>query len=285
MVRGVRCDHFDVSHSRDIELSSGGDLRLLSYNLFLRPPLVPPHNRHDHKAERLDLFARDYLHAYDIVFLQEYFTAFTPQRRWKLNRVAKEGGFKAVVGPPAYSRVANKCAVDGGTIIVSRLPLLSSSSIVFEQGVFTDRLAAKGVVYARLKAPGRAGEQGGVVHAFNTHLQASYVFDKEGVAEKVRASQLQSLIAFVKETTADLPSAPILLAGDFNIDARASATDGNSDGAEYRQMLDMFEQGGLKLRDVKAEVGEKEKKGEKHAVTFADVVGEGEATRPRDTTL
>jgi len=71
----------EVSHS----------LRLLTYNIFIRPPGIT-NNSNDFKNERLQLFIKNELCKFDIVCLQEMFGSFS-FRQSQLISEAKKLGF------------------------------------------------------------------------------------------------------------------------------------------------------------------------------------------------
>ena len=88
--------------------------------------------------------------------------------------------------------------VDGGCLILSRVKIVAEASTVFTPGVQSDRLAAKGVIYAKLNP-----KPGVYVHLFVTHLQAVYT-DPESNIEclAVQKRQYDELVEFVASTVA-----------------------------------------------------------------------------------
>ncbi|EER16630.1 hypothetical protein Pmar_PMAR019309 [Perkinsus marinus ATCC 50983] len=176
------------------------NVRILSYNIFIRPPA--PRFTHnvddDYKDQRLEEFIKFYLQRYHVVCLQEMFGAFSARRKRLIAR-ARRMGFRWKVTSP--QRRSSGFLVDGGCIILSRLRIVRSRAIVYQPGVFSDQLAAKvlsGALYALLNpAPGV------FIHLFSTHLQASYS-DKAGeVAAKIRQSQIDELVDFIKKCTSE----------------------------------------------------------------------------------
>ena len=119
-----------------------------------------------------------------------------------------------VLGPKSVS------VFNGGLLILSKFPIILTSAFVFEEGAGVDAIAAKGVLYARIKT---GPSEGDYVHVFNTHLQAhNSQKDKEA-----RKNQVRELFEFIEHCitvsdTDDLLSKkydgkPVMIMGDFNI--------------------------------------------------------------------
>jgi endonuclease/exonuclease/phosphatase family metal-dependent hydrolase len=103
----------------------------------------------------------------------------------------------------------NPLRQDGGIVILSRWPILRQAQQAFGAVCSgTDCLADKGVAYAAVAK----GEH--VYHVFGTHAQSEYGFR----VERVRAQQFSLMRAFVEEQAIPVDE-PVLLAGDFNVDA------------------------------------------------------------------
>ena len=88
--------------------------------------------------------------------------------------------------------------VDGGCLILSRAKIVAESSTIFSPGMMSDRLAAKGAIYAKLNP-----KPGVFIHLFVTHLQAVYA-GTDTMAECLDAqkSQYDELVEFVASTVA-----------------------------------------------------------------------------------
>jgi endonuclease/exonuclease/phosphatase family metal-dependent hydrolase len=184
-------------------------IRLLSYNIFIRMELFrllsrfvgPPapkftHNvENDFKDQRLRCFMEHYLNKFDVICLQEMFGAFS-RRRKKLIRLAYRKGFLWKVSSP-QSR-SSMFLVDGGCLILSRVKIVAQGSTIFAPGTMSDRLAAKGVIYAKLNP-----KPGVYIHLFVTHLQAVYA-DPESSTEclTIQRRQYDELVEFVASTVA-----------------------------------------------------------------------------------
>lgn len=282
--KGVVCDLpcLRSSNVDEIELIKGirdeaargddqvlfNEVRLLSYNIFIRPPAPKfTHNvEDDFKDQRLNSFIESYLNNYDVICLQEMFGSFSRRRR-RLVRAAKKRGFAWKVSSP-QSR-SKMFLVDGGCLILSRVKIVAQASIIFKPGVMSDRLAAKGVLYAKLEP-----HPGVFIHLFSTHLQAVYS-DPASMEEclNVQKTQYDQLVDFVANTIAEnespedmliarrlldkklrrgrngpetLPSLsqvtrrwPIVISGDFNCNSRpAYGVPQNSVSSQYTDLTE-----------------------------------------------
>jgi endonuclease/exonuclease/phosphatase family metal-dependent hydrolase len=109
---------------------------------------------------------------------------------------------------------------DSGLMILSRFPIIAISAFSFSNASGSDKLANKGVVYARIKV----GEgQNDYIHFFNTHLQShSY--------PETRFKNLKELFEFVgniisddyknyKDSYTPLQINPVIIVGDLNVKA------------------------------------------------------------------
>ena len=116
-----------------------------------------------------------------------------------------------------------------GLGIAARYPLESKAIHTFKsERVGWDRLARKGILYARVKI-----DDDHSVDVANVHLQAGY----DAAAQRVRFVQL----AHLRDVIAEVGSAdrPFVVCGDFNICGLASARDA-SGYAELAKALDGF---------------------------------------------
>jgi len=140
---------------------------------------------------------------------------------------------------------------------MSKHPIVDTQEIVFDQGTHSDKFVTKGVLYAKVKVGSS------FVHVFNTHLQASYgyEFDNNNPFTAIRNRQLKKLAEFVKRVTSK-DNYPIMLAGDFNVNARASPDDG-TDSNEYQEMVEILQTSSYQVYDIL-----KEQNGSKHPVTY-----------------
>ena len=238
--RAVPVEELQLMHELE-DIPAFDSIKFLSYNIFIRPPAPKfTHNvTDDYKDQRLQSFIDNYLDNYDVVCLQEMFGAFSGRRR-KLIREARKRGFIWKVSSP-QSR-SSMYLVDGGCLILSKVKIVAESATIFPPGMMSDRLAAKGAIYAKL-----CPKPGVFVHLFVTHLQAIYPGSSTvQQCMKIQESQYDELTNFVLTTVAEHESTedmllamaqtppmqqtidsarqsrrwPILIAGDFNCNSR-----------------------------------------------------------------
>lgn len=205
-------------------------INLLTYNLFLRPPLVK-NNASDFKEVRLAHFTQ-IMQNYDVIALQEVFSLGNTRQKRLIN-AARAHGFAyhyKSVPPPLLSWKF----IDGGLLILSKFPIVATDSHLYSAGNQIDYFAAKQVIYAKLQF-----SDDKFLHLFTTHMQASYNENSGNtntVNDQARTSQVQELTQFVKQKVGDCHS-PVLVAGDLNINARAHKDDPYNSSQEYKQLL------------------------------------------------
>lgn len=176
------------------------DFSVLSYNVFLRSPTWMFHDQHDWRGTRIPQFLR----GHDAVVLQE---AFSPRHRQAMiEALADEYPYWSE--PLGQDQLLSQ---NGGVVILSRWPILHQNQTVFEACGGVDCMVKKGVVHTTIEKLGRP------IHLFGLHLQA----DADNAA--VRSAQLGELKAFVDQQ-AIAPEEPVLIAGDFNVDALSDAS-------------------------------------------------------------
>jgi len=190
------------------------DIKVLSYNIFLRPPPAK-NNESDHKNDRLREFAK-IMQNFDVICLQEMFGLLN-KRKHKLINFAKKNGFLYHTDSPSPSFFSSYI-VDGGLLILSRFPILFSEFKSYTYGVYSDSLSQKGVLYAKIQIKDAA------LHIFNTHTQATYAHLDQNTSVMTRGDQFLSYRKFMDECLekyyqkTDL----VLLVGDYNVDSRGS---------------------------------------------------------------
>jgi hypothetical protein len=143
-------------------------IRLLCYNLFLRPPPVSQRGN-DYKDERMvDLIP--VFKPYDICCFQELFSKAN-KRRHKICKAAVEYGLKysTYVKPPSNTLKFKFPLIDSGLVVLSRFPIIDSDFRRYEAAWGWDRMADKGCLYAKILIT-----QKFIIHVFNTHPQAGY---------------------------------------------------------------------------------------------------------------
>jgi endonuclease/exonuclease/phosphatase family metal-dependent hydrolase len=160
--RRVFKHHGQASKTKAME-KKARPVRLLTYNLFCRPPLVR-NNADDYKNERLELFLQE-IEQYDIIALQEIFELLNTRQKY-LIRAARKVGFKySLRGTwPSFDRKF----IDAGVLILSKHPIMKYDHHIFESATEVDQFAAKQMMYAGVSVEGK------MVHVFTTHTQATY---------------------------------------------------------------------------------------------------------------
>jgi len=231
------------------------NVTFLSYNLYCLPWLATAFSPSSCPlpSERSSGFL-NYIDNYDIICLQEVWDprySFIEQHARLTN--------KHVVGssaPSSFSYLSLRI-FGGGLMIISKYPIVATEEIVFERGTQADRFVTKGVLYAKVKVGSS------YIHVFNTHLQASYgyEFQKENPYSHTRKRQLKKLAEFVEKLTSK-DEHPIIVNGDFNVNARATP-DSGIDSEEYIEMIKILESPHYVVIDIL-----KEHNGGEHPVTY-----------------
>jgi hypothetical protein len=226
-------NHFDMYFHPLMELKekfilsekvlSRSNIKLLTYNLFLRPPPVH-NNENDWKDERLTDFVK-LLDCFDIICVQELFGSFNNRKQELIQTANRAGLFFYCDSPqPGFF---SKFLSDGGLLILSRFPILESEFRPFRYSVLSDSIANKGIQFAKI----RIGEQ--YLLLFNTHTQASYFGCSEyhwNISCKTRMDHVEEICSFVTDVITEqcelYPDCDflIMLVGDLNIDYHNYAT-------------------------------------------------------------
>jgi len=207
-------------------------VRVLSYNIFMRPPGIHEKMEHDYKDERLDVFLEKEIFKWDILAFQELFGTLS-KRRHKLIKTAKKKWGLLYHAHSPHPSPWNKHLVDGGLVIISKFPILEDAYHVYKEGAASDVLSAKGVLYAKIQL-----RKDLLVHCFTTHLQASYANrekDKEKF-EAIRGSQLMELQEFIHSKTSH-DCFPILLMGDMNTNMELTSNAAAPQEDEYFTLM------------------------------------------------
>lgn len=225
-------------------------VRFFSLNTFIRPMLVGLNDYKDHRLTYL-LHA---LHPFDILCLQELFWTTGPRKARFLDNLASHHGFHyqasaPVPGLPGLLRFPPKI-IDAGLVIASKFPIVKTEYHTFSQAISRsiDYIVAKGALYARVSLFADAPER--YAHVFTMHLQANNGL-QDVPFDKVRRTQLVEIARFVSRMTEDDPMGVVILAGDFNVDARAGFDDPRSSD-EYREAVRVLQRirSDMSVRDL-----------------------------------
>ena len=122
----------EVTHEVDIQQSApllqkkpeGKRVRILTYNLYIRPPPVNTHGS-DHKDARLNYFIKEHLPNWDVICFQEVFAAQS-DRKYTLIEAAYKVGLR-YHATSSTSGYYNNMGSDGGYLTLSRHPIVKSS--------------------------------------------------------------------------------------------------------------------------------------------------------------
>jgi len=267
---GMSRDHLGVTFDK---FEAPYNIKVLSYNIFLRPPLIK-NNEDDYKNERLAEFLRTEIDRFDVVCLQEMFN-LANYRQQLLLRIAREKGF------PYYAKSVNPSLfsgkfIDAGLVILSRYPIAETDGMIYRTGNQIDSWAAKQVIYGKIQVTPNY-----FVHVFTTHMQASY-YDNHAsinvINDKARATQVQEMADFIKAKTEGSPY-PVLITGDFNIDSV-------QENEEYTYMFNTLKAAKPTVKDLLKEFHNS------HPITYGDFFHVPHGTEegmtvpvPRDTVL
>lgn len=200
------------------EPQNGFKIKLLTYNVFLRPPFIK-NKKSDWKDKRTKELKKLIL-KYDVVCFQELFDAFSP-RKYAVIEAAYEAGFKFFVESPIPG-YPDATIIDGGLLTLSKFPILDSEFTKYGYYSTLDRFCQKGVIYTKILV------KNSVLHLFNTHVQASYSFGmtKKSVPSYLtRFYQIIELRKIVRATLLERGYKEkdlVLICGDLNIDSNGS---------------------------------------------------------------
>lgn len=176
-------------------------LDVLTFNLAFLPAWVAA----TEQAERAAVVARHLL-GYDVLVLQEAFVPAWVDPLLEELRAAYPHRTE-VVGPGTGRGFAQR--LPGGVVILSRWPIVRTTSILFGGTCsLSDCMADKGVAYAAVRKRDR------VFHVFGVHLQSAFGL----FPARVRAEQIAALRALVDELALP-PGEVAIVAGDLNVDA------------------------------------------------------------------
>ncbi|CAH0485266.1 unnamed protein product [Peronospora farinosa] len=218
-------------------------LAVLSLNIFCRPEGI--HSGQwlktgDYKDLRVALLLRKMVN-FDVVILQEMFEAGPRQKHFV--RDAHAMGFCYHCGS-VWPRLLDSRLIDGGLLILSRYPIVERDQLAYSQGSGSDGICAKGVIYARIQLSPDLSDS---LHVFTTHTQSGDNYKEYSI----RLAQLQEMHRFIARTIRNDSGVPILITGDFNLDARHNLVHDKQTGAAistrckesdvYQQLVADFE--------------------------------------------
>ena len=194
------------------KLSPELKIRFLSLNLFLRPPPIST-NETDYKDARTRYFSSVFLCRYDIICLQEVFSALSTRRK-KIIEKAFEQNFRYIAESPDPPLLSG-CLLDCGLLILSKYPIIEQNFFPFSESLHPDRAAFKGVLYAKIQV------NNVIFNLFTSHLQSKHPTTSSARYMDyriTRRSQLQEISNIIKQKVRE--NEFTIIAGDLNIDGR-----------------------------------------------------------------
>lgn len=212
-------------------------ISLLSYNLYCLPWLacMMKPSTCPHSYDRVKGFLK-HIPTYDIIGLQEVWSP----RYQQVESYAKQKGMHVVGSSQAsFTNMLGLRVFGGGLMIISKYPIEATRELVFDKGVASDGFVTKGVLYAKVKIGGS------YVHVFNTHMQASYgyEFKESDPYALIRRKQINQVASFIAKIALD-DDHPILVMGDFNVNAIRHPEEGG-ESKEYLEMMSSLSSDGL----------------------------------------
>jgi len=217
--------------------SSKHKVSILSYNLYCLPWLacMMKPSTCPHSYDRAKAFLK-HIPNYDIIGLQEVWSP----RYQQVESYAKHKGLHVVGSSQASIKSMLGLRVfGGGLMIISKYPIEATRELVFDKGVASDGFVTKGILYAKVKIGSS------YVHVFNTHMQASYgyEFKENDPYALIRRKQIQQVSSFIAKIALD-DDHPILVMGDFNVNAIRHPEEGG-DSKEYLEMMSSLANNGI----------------------------------------
>ncbi len=207
LVRFAALTFICAAAARGADAASADTVRVITYNVQFLPGIAAAANKRMNPEYRATHIAEQ-MSEFDIVALQETF-----DERWR-NLIIEElrrhwdGELNVVVSPDAEGRMTN-----GGCLILTRLPIVESNSVIYEHfstpkeyGLGADGFAAKGVIHARIARSAEDADAENTIDVFVTHMEARSTAERE--------LQYPELGAFIKKVSD--PDRPMLLLGDLN---------------------------------------------------------------------
>lgn len=221
-------------------------LRILAYNVQLLP-LEQLNKRPDDAYRAAELGKR--LAGYDVLGLSE---VFQPQRREELVDALRSAWQPAFHTATAPELERTPWGLDGGLLLVSRLPISAShwqaygnGSSPLEHGLGADGFANKGVLHVRLRREAAVDDRA-ELDLFLTHLESR--------ESQRRDEQYAMLAEFMAEHVA--AERPIILLGDLNTNGGQKAMD--DPNSQYRRLTRLLERVRTKWLDVGATIDPKQ---------------------------
>jgi len=217
---------------------SKNSVKFIHYDVHWTPKLFSLF-KNEHNFDRAKEIVKE-LGSYDVVSITGAYTSINSPTKWFINQMTKMG-FTNVIRLPSVD-ISSLEVVDGGVIMFSKLPVLSYDTKVFSISTDQDMLVAKGAIYAQLQTtPNKS------IHVVATCLQSP---NENSIPEcqSVRMSQLREIMSMLSRKNKD--NSPVVILGNFNIDARDETVAKRMKHNEYTRMLNTIKLEGYVMTDL-----------------------------------
>lgn len=185
--------YYVVQNNNIVETASAqNEFKYMTYNVWALPPIS------SNNCARLDEIANN-LAGYDAVAVQEMFD--NDCRNNFLNKVRSAFPYQSQLVD-----ISSNILQDGGTLIISRWPIMVDRTLVFDQCTGSDCLANKGANYVQVLKHGVA------YHLANTHAP-SFDSDEARAMRRYAFGKIRGLIDAQRVPATDA----LLIAGDLNV--------------------------------------------------------------------
>lgn len=240
------------------------EVKVLTFNIFLRPPPVKT-NESDYKDDRLKEFIQKEMKNFDILCFQEIFGSFNYRKEYLIEEGAK-------FGYKYHSSIERDLwkgkPIDSGLLTLTKFEMIESDQIIFEQGLYSDSYATKGVLSSLLKIKDDIK-----LLVFTTHLQAVYE-DEKTQYTKIQKTQIIEMKNFILKKIKDHPKVDLLLLGDFNVDANLKDNQGE---LTYQEMYDLLHGDQKEFKFINLHPD--------HPITYGDYIIDNEKKIPKETAI
>ena len=221
-------EDLSLPHKHWIERHTHQKVRLLTYNIFMRPVIGFFADQKDERMKEI----KQAITKYDIACFQEIFPHMNG-RREELMKFANRAKFKYAAVPPSpgFTGIFKGTLLNSGLLTLSKYPIKATKFFPFKAGSGVDALAEKGVLYCKIELSDMQA-----MHLFNTHTQATYNNEYQPdnksdhnnyVARLKQLMELRTAIDLaLREFSTYSPVNPdkfhdlVIVAGDFNVNSR-----------------------------------------------------------------
>jgi endonuclease/exonuclease/phosphatase family metal-dependent hydrolase len=243
------------------------NIHLLFYNVMWEPRLF---NRFRTKTAKIRAsMLADHVASFDLLGITGAFSfPFGPTSDF-VSR-CKFNGFNCCVSSPSATLMGLEIC-DGGNIILSKYPIITSEYFTFQLMAGVDTGKSKGAAYAKIQI-----SEKNHIHFVTTSLQLPTNNLPE--SRSVRMNQVREIITALRKRADD--GNPIVVAGTFNTDALSNEVIFKKPKSEYNWMRETFVLPDYTIIDlVKDEIDEKAETENAPNVYIEDFVNKSKAKR------